>query len=168
MEAPWTRSIVMNVVESRKQREQRNTSAVKAPWIFVRDLAKLLLRSLCTRCAPVGLFTLSIHSKRFRCDSIIYEKHNHDASAALLALYLRFLCFYATLMATELHSAYYFPALKIFHNSILMFSSNCYPIESRRANCIHRPGPQEIYANSHSPDFCSLSFYSRPLQSAEQ
>ena len=44
-------------------------------------------------CTPLALYAFSLRSKRLRCDSIIYEQKNHDASAALLALYLRFSAF---------------------------------------------------------------------------
>ena len=58
-----------------------------------------------------------------------------------------------------------------------MFLQNDTPLKARRANYIHMPGkgptftlsgPQERYANSRSPDFCSLSYYSCPLQNALQ
>ena len=92
----------------------------------------------------------------------------------------RFICvssvLFYSLMATELCSAY-FLALKIFHNSILTFSSKCYPIKSN-TGVLHSQasqeatltlsGTQERYVNSRSPHFCSLNFYSRPLQNAEQ
>ena len=139
----------MNVVEFRQLREQPSTGIVEAPWRTARNQARLLLRSLRSRHAlvaikalPLRLFNLWIaKARRFRC---------------ALCAYLRFLCFYATLTATELRSVYYLPALKTFHKSILMFSSKCYSVRSRRANYIHRSGQEangkvERYANSPPP-----------------
>ena len=48
-------------------------------------------------------------------------------------------------MATELRSAYFLPAQKTFHNSILTFSSKCDPVISRCANYIHRPGQEATF-----------------------
>ena len=72
----------MNVVESRQQRKQRSISAVEAPWRFVRGPAKLLLRSLRSRCALYALVvikalmnstttTLPLRSWRFICVSLL-------------------------------------------------------------------------------------------------
>ena len=65
----------MNVVESRLQREQRSTSAVEAPWRFVRDPTKLLLRSLRSRGTVVAIKVLPLRlpilwtaqPRRFHC-----------------------------------------------------------------------------------------------------
>ena len=63
---------IMNMVESRQQREQRSTKAVEAPWRFVRDPAKLLLRLLRSCCALHTLVAIKALQLRL-CDSIIYE-----------------------------------------------------------------------------------------------
>ena len=70
------------------------------------------------------------------------------------------------------HSKYFITRFSRF----LQFATRS---KARRAYYIHRrgrgggatftlSGPQERYANTRCPDFCSLNFYSRPLQKAVQ
>ena len=101
------------VVESRQQREQRSNSAVEAPWIFVRDPAKLLR----PRCALYALAAIKALPLQLY-DLCVAQLRRFCCALGALSAFPR--CFNATLMATELHFVY-FPALKTFHISIHFF-----------------------------------------------
>ena len=66
---------------ARATQHQRNGISPTAPWRFVRDPAKLLLRSLCSRCALYALVAINALQ--------IYEQTNHDGLGALAAFPLR-------------------------------------------------------------------------------
>ena len=124
--------------------------------------------ALRSRCALYTLVAIKALPLRLYNSWIAQPRRFHCSLGALSA----FLYFYATLMATELRSAYYLLALKTFHNSIRTFSLKCYPVKSRQASCIHRlgqeaifiqSGPQERYANFRFKVFYSLCFTPAPL-----
>ena len=160
----------MNVEESRQQSEQRSTStsAVEAPWKFVRDPDKLQLCSLRFHRAPVVLYTLSLRSKRFRCDS---------TTTTLQLRSWRCICVFSVFMQLSWRLNYVMPIICQHSKHFITQFAFMLPLKSRRANYIQGPGqeatftqsgPQERYANSRSQDFYSRSLYSRPLHNAEQ
>ena len=94
---------LMNSAVSRLQREQKREqqSSTSAMEYRRQRNIKLLLRTLYC-CAPYALVTIKELSLR---PYPIYEQRNHNASAALLALHLCFLCAHATLLAADQHSS---------------------------------------------------------------
>ena len=79
----------MNIAVSRQQHEQRSRISPTAPWRFVHDPVKLLLRSLCSRCALYTLVAITALLRRLYNLWIAQPRRSWHLSCVSSALMLR-------------------------------------------------------------------------------
>ena len=128
----------MNVVESRQQREQRSISAREAPWRFVRDPTKLLLRSLRFCCALYALAAIKALPLR-RYDLWTAQPRRFRCALGALSAFPLLLCYSHDDWTTLCLVYASMPALKTFQSSTPRLFQNTTPPKARRAKYIHRP-----------------------------